>query len=136
MSPDLPTLPGYMFDPSWQGIVSLALTVILPIVVGLLTTSKWAPIAKSLLLLVLAAGKAIGEAFLAHDFGLPVVYAIVANLIIAVAMYLAFYRVPGPSGTSLADWAATRGVTAGAEPDTVYGTNGEHASDAGNTPNP
>ena len=96
MNPDgLPVLPGYMFDQSWQGLVSLALAVLLPVIVGLLTKASWSPGLKALLLLGLAALKSFGEAWLVAgpDFNVEqVAWAIGLNFAIAVTMQYGLYK--------------------------------------------
>lgn len=92
---DLPTLPTYLFEPNLAGIVSLVLTIVLPLVVGLVTRPSTRPHVKGLVLLFVAAVKAVLEAFLAGgpDFNLPLtVYTVGVNFAIAVVMYFGLLR--------------------------------------------
>ena len=109
----LPVLPGYVFEPTWQGLVSLALTLLLPVLVGLLATRSWSAAAKGLLLIGLAGVKAVGEAFIAGEFGWTVVYSIVASVLLAVAAHFGFYRAARSDGGSVATWAIDHGRAGG-----------------------
>lgn len=120
-SDGLPDLPGYVIDPSWKGLVSLALTLLLPVLVGLLATRSWSAAAKGALLVVLAGVKAVAEAALAGELGTAVLYSIGANVLIAVVVHLGFYRAQTSSGVSVAGWAIDHGrtVTTDVPADTV-----------------
>lgn len=92
---DLPTLPTYMFEPSLAGILSLILTIVLPLVVGLLTRPSTPAHVKGLVLLFVAAVKSVIEAFLAGgpDFNLATtIYTVGLNFGIAVVMYFGLLR--------------------------------------------
>ncbi|HEY6117656.1 MAG TPA: hypothetical protein VI172_17010 [Candidatus Dormibacteraeota bacterium] len=107
-----PALPTYLFEASLAGVLSLALTVILPLLAALLMKSRWSPFAKGLVLLGLAAVKAFleawigattsGEAFNAAE----TVYATLINFGIAVAAYVGLLK-----GTTLQQSALAAGVT-------------------------
>lgn len=96
MNPDgLPVLPGYMFDPTWRGLASLGLTIVLPIIVGMLTKASWPGGAKGVLLLALAAIKSFAEAWMIGDGTFDperVAWAIGLNFAIAVTMQFGLYR--------------------------------------------
>jgi hypothetical protein len=102
---DLPELPVYGFTPDLGGLLGLILTVVLPIIVGLVTTRSTSPAAKALLLLTLAAAKTVTEAWLMAvnkgvDFALvPVLLSVAVNFGIATAMHFGLYR---PAGVSAA----------------------------------
>ncbi|BAL87277.1 hypothetical protein AMIS_20570 [Actinoplanes missouriensis 431] len=93
-----PTLPTYLFEASPAGLLSLALTVILPLLAGLLMKSSWSAFTKGLVLLALSAVKAFleaalgatqtGESFDAWQVG----YGIAVNFGIAVAVYFGLLR--------------------------------------------
>lgn len=61
-----PQLPTYLFEPSLAGFLSLALTIILPLLAALLMRSSWSAFRKGLVLLALATIKAFVEAWLGH----------------------------------------------------------------------
>ncbi len=60
----LPTLPTYLGEPTLAGVLSLALTVLLPLLAALLMRSSWSAFRKGLVLLGLAAAKAYLEAWI------------------------------------------------------------------------
>lgn len=82
---------------------------LLPVLVGLLARQAWSPARKALLLFVLAGLKAVGEAFLAGQFGWTVVYAIAVNVVIGAAIHFSLYRPQTQNGKSVANWAASNG---------------------------
>lgn len=59
-----PDLPTYLGEPSLAGFLSLALTIILPVLAALLMRSSWSAFRKGLILLALAAVKAYLEAWI------------------------------------------------------------------------
>lgn len=101
----LPELPAYGFTPTLGSLLSLVITVLLPVLVGLLTKQSWSSGLKAVLLLVLAAVNAIlTSALEAANTGvdwefIPVVYTIAINFLIAVAMHFGLWK---PTGTSAA----------------------------------
>lgn len=107
-----PALPTYLFEPTLAGLLSLALTVILPLLAALLMKSRWSPFAKGLVLLGLAAVKAFLEAWVgATSSGetflfVEALYATLVNFGIAVAAYVGLIK-----GTSLQQSALHSGVT-------------------------
>jgi hypothetical protein len=89
----LPELPTYLFAPNLAGVLSLALTVILPLLAALFMRARWSATAKGLVLLAVAAVKAFLEAWaasvadnVAFDFA-GVGYAIVINWGLAVVFF-------------------------------------------------
>ncbi|MEV2239542.1 hypothetical protein [Micromonospora sp. NPDC049891] len=94
----LPELPTWLFAPNLPGVLSLALTVLLPLVAALFMRQSWSAGPKGLVLLALAAVKAFLEAWLAAvNAGaafnaVEVGYAIVVNFGIAVAAYFGLLR--------------------------------------------
>lgn len=101
-SDDIPALPVYGFDPnSLSGLLSLAIAVLLPLVVGLVTTRSTSAGVKAVLLLLFAAIKSFLEGWLAAvntsvDFAfIPVAISTVVNLAIAVAVHHGFWRPTG-----------------------------------------
>lgn len=98
----LPTLPGYLFEPSLAGLLSLFLAVLLPVLVGLVTKASTSGNVKALLLLTLAAVKSVVEAALAggESFNLTTtVYTVGINFGIAVVMYFGLFK---PTGVTAA----------------------------------
>lgn len=94
----LPELPTYLFAPNLPGVLSLALTVLLPLVAALFMRQSWSAGPKGLVLLGLAAVKAFLEAWLASvDAGLAfnaaeVGYAVAVNFGIAVGAYVGLLK--------------------------------------------
>nr|WP_221374423.1 hypothetical protein [Actinoplanes polyasparticus] len=93
-----PSLPTYLFEPSLAGVLSLALTVILPLLAAVLMRSNWSAFKKGLVLLAMAAVKAFLEAWIgavesaeAFEF-LRVAYTVIINFGIAVVFYFGLLR--------------------------------------------
>ncbi len=104
---DIPALPVYGFDPqSVSGLLSLAITVLLPIAVGLLTKRSTSAGAKAVLLLAFAAVKSWLEAWLQAantgvDFAfVPVAITVVVNFAIAAAVHRGLYKPTGVAGAA------------------------------------
>jgi hypothetical protein len=104
---EIPQLPAYGFDPtSMSGLLSLAVTVALPILVGLLTRQSTGAGVKAVLLLAFSAVKAFLEAWLdAENSGVPFLWTAVAvsvgvNLLIAVAVHFGFFKPTGVTGAA------------------------------------
>ena len=97
----LPNLPTYLFAPNLAGVLSLILTVLLPLGAALLMKQSWSTSAKGLVLLALAAVKAFVEAWIGAtdtgaDFNVATAaYAVVVNFGIAVAAYFGLLRNTG-----------------------------------------
>ena len=98
---ELPNLPTYLFEPSLSGLLSLILTVLLPLVAGLLMKASWGSGVKATILLFLSAVKAFVEAWLDSvnnhsPFNAWLVgYAIAVNFGIAVVSYFGLWRKTG-----------------------------------------
>lgn len=75
--------------------LTLVVTLLLPIVVGLVTKASTSPAIKSVLLLALSAATAIGSNLLAvkgeTDVG-PMITSVISTFIIAVASYFGLWR--------------------------------------------
>ncbi len=100
----IPTLPMYLFDYSWAGIVSLLVAVVLPLVAALISKEAWSSTVKGLVLLLVAAVKSVAEAFLAGPgtFDAPqVIYTVGINFGIAVLAYFGFLRGSSPQQAAL-----------------------------------
>lgn len=93
-----PELPTYLFAPTLGGVLSLILTVLLPLAAALLMKQSWSALKKGLVLLALAAVKAYAEAWLAADAAhlafnhVTALYAALINFGIAVAVYFGLLR--------------------------------------------
>ena len=93
-----PQLPTYLFAPNLAGVLSLVLTVVLPLGAALLMRQSWSAFRKGLVLLAMSAAKAFLEAWLAAvDAGTvfnfaTTGYAIVVNFLIAVVFYFGLLR--------------------------------------------
>lgn len=106
-----PELPTYTGVPSLAGILSLALTVLLPVLAALFMRVQWSPFRRGLVLLAFAAVKAFLEAWLisldadvAFDFG-RAAYAVVVQFLLAVVAYFGLLR-----GTAMQQQALYGGV--------------------------
>lgn len=88
-----PQLPTYFGSPDLAGILSLAVTVLLPVLAALFMKSHWSAFRKGLVLFVFAAVKAYLEAWLGavnHDEAFNFVaaaYSTVVQFVLAVAFY-------------------------------------------------
>jgi hypothetical protein len=93
-----PALPTYLFEPSLAGVLSLLLTVVLPLLGALLMKSRWSAFRKGLVLLALAAVKAFLEAWIGatesgEGFDLAeTVYSVLINFGLAVIVYVGLLR--------------------------------------------
>lgn len=110
---DIPSLPAYGFEPTLGGLLSFAVAVILPLIAGLLMKEDWGTGTKGVILLVLAAIKAVIDAKVQalHDPNvvfhiIPVIYTVACNFIIAVAAYFGLWK-----DTPIQQLAIRSGVT-------------------------
>jgi uncharacterized membrane protein len=116
-----PALPTYLFEPSLAGVLSLLLTVILPILAAVLMKSRWSALQKGLVLLAMAAVKAFLEAWIGKVesgevfFWADTLYSVLINFGIAVVAYVGLWK-----GTSIQQSALASGVTD--TPRTINGT--------------
>lgn len=93
-----PTLPTYVGAPNLAGLLSLLVTVLLPIIAALFMRSDWSAFRKGLVLLVLAAVKAFAEAWLgavvdheAFNF-VTTIYSTVIQFVLAVVAYVGLLK--------------------------------------------
>ena len=112
---DIPALPVYGFDPqSLSGLLSLVITVLLPIAVGLLTKRSTSAGVKAVLLLAFAAAKAFLEAWLqatntAVDFAfVPVAISVVVNFAIAAVVHFGLWKPTGAADAAQRSLIADR----------------------------
>lgn len=94
---EFPELPNYLFTPTPAGLLSLALTVLLPTVAALFMRAQWSTFVKGLVLLTAAAVKTLLEALLAAqgnpDFDFySTLYTILVNFGIAVVAYFGLLK--------------------------------------------
>ena len=107
-----PTLPTYLFESSLAGVLSLVLTVILPILAAILMKSRWSALQKGLVLLAMASAKAFLEAWIGATTSGEVfqwantLYSVLVNFGIAVVAYVGLWK-----GTSIQQSALATGVT-------------------------
>lgn len=93
MDPVLPELPTYLFEPTLAGLLSLALTFVLPLLAALFMRASWSATTKGLVLLAVAAAKTFLEAWaaavaenLAFNF-VTAAYTVLINWGLAVVFY-------------------------------------------------
>lgn len=105
LAQEVPELPAYGFTPDLGGLLSVIITVLLPIFVGLVTRSSTSSALKGVLLLGVAAVKVVVEAWLqAENTGVdfefvPVVVSVLINFVIAVAVHYGLWK---PTGVTAA----------------------------------
>ncbi|RKN21194.1 hypothetical protein D7147_10450 [Micromonospora musae] len=94
----LPELPTYLFAPNLAGVLSLAVTFLLPLVAALFMRTSWSAFRKGLVLLLVSAVKTFLEAWLvaveaegAFHVG-ETAYAVVVNFGLAVVFYAGLLR--------------------------------------------
>lgn len=93
-----PQLPTYLFEPSLAGVLSLLITIALPIIAALFMRASWSPTRKGLVLLALSAVKAFLEAWLGaatsheHFVILNAAYSTIVQFIVAVGMYVGLLK--------------------------------------------
>ncbi len=95
---ELPNLPTYTFEPTLAGLLSLVLTIGLPLVVALVVKASYSASVKGVTLLGLASVKTFIEAWLSHvntdePFAFyNVAYMVLINFGIAVAAYFGLLK--------------------------------------------
>lgn len=103
----LPELPTYMFNLSTAGVISTLLTVVLPLLAGLLMRPNWSSGAKAVTLLALSTAKAGLEAWLAAENSgaalnvTSVVYSLLLTFGLAVAMHFGLWKGTGVQRAAL-----------------------------------
>ncbi len=102
-----PDLPTYVGEPSLAGLLSLAVTVLLPIIAALFMKSSWSAFRKGLVLFLLAAIKAYLEAWLgavnsgeAFHFA-AAAYSTVVQFVLAVVAYVGLLKNTAPQQAAL-----------------------------------
>ena len=102
-----PTLPTYVGAPTLGGLLSLAVTVLLPIIAALFMRSSWSAFQKGVVLFALAAVKAYLEAWLGavnHDEAFNFVaaaYSTVVQFVLAVVAYTGLLKRTAPQQAAL-----------------------------------
>lgn len=103
----IPALPTYQFTPSLVGVLSLIVTVALPVLAALAMRPSWAGWVKGVTLFAAAAVKAFCEAWLLSiDTGTPfdplgAGYTVLIDFMIAVVMYFGLWRGSPPQVKAL-----------------------------------
>lgn len=111
---DFPALPAYGFAPNLGGLLSLAVTIVLPILVGLVTRQSTSAGAKATLLLLLSAVTSVLSAWLQAEntaavfHWIPVVYSTAINFGIAVALHFGLFKPTGVAGAAQRTLVADR----------------------------
>jgi hypothetical protein len=109
----IPALPTYHFEPTLYGVLSLIVTVALPVLAALVMRPSWAGWVRGLVLLAAAAVKAFAEAWLfAIDGGTPfdaggAAYTVVIDYVIAVAFYFGLWKGSPPQQGALKNLGLT-----------------------------
>ncbi len=94
----LPELPTYVGAPSLAGVLSLAVTVLLPVLAALFMRSSWTGAKRGLVLLGFAALKAFLEAWLAAEVDavafnyVTTLYSVLVQFGLAVVAYFGLIR--------------------------------------------
>jgi len=105
-------VPVFVLQPDLGGLLSLVVTVLLPVLVGIVTTRLTSPGVRAVLLLLLATVKTIVEAVLsanmagAHPAWQMIVFNAAVNFAVAVAVHFGLWK---PTG--VADKAIDSGIT-------------------------
>jgi hypothetical protein len=111
---ELPELPTYVFSPNVGGLLSLVLTMLLPLLVAIVTTRITSANVKAILLLALVVVKTFIEALISAeqqhiDFdAVPFLMNLVLNFIIAVVMHFGLWKPTGVSTTIQENVGVTR----------------------------
>lgn len=116
----LPELPIYAFQPNWGGLLSLILTVILPLAVAVITTRITSSRTKGMLLLLVVAVKTTVEALIANgndviNFAwIPFLMNMAINFGVAAIFHFGLWKPTGASRTIQENVGVT--APAGVEP--------------------
>lgn len=102
-----PQLPTYVGAPTLGGLLSLAVTILLPILAALFMRSSWSAFRKGLVLLVFAAVKALLEAWLAavntnlHFNWVTTLYSVLIQFVLAVVAYVGLLKGTAPQQAAI-----------------------------------
>lgn len=105
----LPELPVYAFQPNFGGLLSMLLTLVLPLLVAVITTRVTSSRVKTILLLIIVAIKTLVEALISNgadyiNFGwVPFLMNLIINLSFAVIMHFGVWKPTGASAKVQAD---------------------------------
>lgn len=97
----LPELPVYAFQPNFGGLLSMILTLVLPLAVAVITTRVTSSNVKATLLLIVVAVKTLVEALISNgsdyiNFGwIPFLMNLILNLALAVVMHFGVWKPTG-----------------------------------------
>lgn len=113
----LPELPIYAFQPNLGGLLSMILTLVLPLAVAVITTRVTSSRVKGILLLVIVAIKTLVEALISNgndyiNFGwTPFLMNLFLNFTLAVVMHVGLWKPTGAAakiqedvGLKARDW--------------------------------
>ncbi len=93
-----PQLPTFVGEPTLAGLLSLAVTILLPVLAALFMRSSWTAFRKGLVLLAFAAVKAIIEAWLGAETSgetfnwVATLYSVTVQFGLAVVAYLGLLK--------------------------------------------
>lgn len=93
-----PTLPTYVGAPTLGGLLSLLLTIVLPLAAALFMRTHWSALRKGLVLLALSAVKGILEAWVAandataHFNWTATLYSVGVQFTLAVVAYVGLWK--------------------------------------------
>lgn len=101
----LPELPVYAFQPNWGGLLSMVLTLVLPLAVAVITTRVTSSRVKGVLLLLVVAVKTLTEALIANNNDVinfawvPFLMNLVLNFTLAVMAHMGFWKPTGAAAS-------------------------------------
>lgn len=100
----LPELPVYAFQPNMGGLLSMVLTLVLPLAVAVITTRVTSSRVKGILLIIVVAVKTLTEALIANNNDvinfawIPFTMNLVLNFTLAVMMHFGVWKPTGAAG--------------------------------------
>jgi hypothetical protein len=114
---NLPDLPVYAFQPNFGGLLSMILTLVLPLAVAVITTRVTSANIKAILLLIIVTIKTLVEALISNGndyihFGwVSFLMNLILNFVIAVTVHLGLWKPTGAAakvqedvGLKARDW--------------------------------
>jgi len=105
----LPELPVYAFQPNFGGLLSMLLTLVLPLAVAVITTRVTSSNVKGILLLIIVSIKTLVEALISNgndyiNFAwVPFLMNLLINFAFAAIMHFGLWRPTGASAKIQAD---------------------------------
>lgn len=101
----LPELPVYMFQPNFGGLLSMVVTLLLPLAVAVITTRVTSARVKTILLLIVVSVKTLVEALIAngndyiHFAWVPFLMNLALNFIVAGSAHFIAWKPTGAADT-------------------------------------